>query len=299
MRPRQAAADLLVRCHRKKARMESIVAAVITAMASITVAIIQMISANRQAVLLRQAASARPQEQNVDSSPPSRIAVTQPSIAKIEFVPRLWIWVTLLATTEAAVLPSLVLEVAFANVFLFPVLTVALAYFRPLRWGWAAVGVAFLHGANYFGYWIGGGTFSGQDLPISVGFYVANAAAVSLVAFFRLRRLATTQESDSQPEPVPKRGPLPGLSEAARELLLEAAQDAHGVIMRLGTMGGTHVQTNNRNFVETGNTRSAARWRGAVDELHHLGLVEDRTGKGEVFFVTDAGYRSADLLRTQ
>ncbi|PYN77853.1 MAG: hypothetical protein DMD96_22815 [Candidatus Rokuibacteriota bacterium] len=67
--------------------------------------------------------------------------------------------------------------------------------------------------------------------------------------------------------------------------------------MRLGTLGGTHVQTNQRGFVESGNVRSAARWRSAVDELHNLGLVEDRAGKGEVFFVTDAGYRVGDLLR--
>ncbi len=89
----------------------------------------------------------------------------------------------------------------------------------------------------------------------------------------------------------------PDLSEAARELLIEAAQDPGGVIIRLGVMGGTQVQTNQRGFVEAGNIRSAARWRGAVDELHNLGLVEDRAGKGEVFFVTDAGYRVGDLLK--
>lgn len=88
----------------------------------------------------------------------------------------------------------------------------------------------------------------------------------------------------------------PDLSEAARELLLEAVQDPGGAIMRLGTMSGTHVQTNRRSFVEGGNLRSAAQWRRAVDELHSLGLLEDRAGKGEVFFVTDTGYRAADLL---
>ena len=95
----------------------------------------------------------------------------------------------------------------------------------------------------------------------------------------------------------PRMDRLPDLSEAARDLLLDAVQDPGGVIMRLGTLGGTHVQTNQRTFVESGNVRSAARWRGAVDELHNLGLVEDRAGKGEVFFVTDAGYRIGDLLK--
>ena len=68
---------------------------------------------------------------------------------------------------------------------------------------------------------------------------------------------------------------------------------------RLETMQGAHVQTNNREFVVGGDAKTAARWRGAVDELRRLRLAEDRVGKGEVFFVTDEGYRVADLLRQQ
>jgi hypothetical protein len=68
--------------------------------------------------------------------------------------------------------------------------------------------------------------------------------------------------------------------------------------MRLATMGGTHVATNNREFVEPGNPRSEAKWRGAIDELLGFGFVEDRAGKGEVFFVTDAGYRVSDLFKS-
>jgi hypothetical protein len=89
----------------------------------------------------------------------------------------------------------------------------------------------------------------------------------------------------------------PDLSEPARELLLEATRDPAGAIMRLGTMQGTHVQTNQRAFVDPGDVRSVALWRGAVDELQTRGLVEDRSGKGEVFFVTHAGYQVGDFLR--
>jgi len=89
----------------------------------------------------------------------------------------------------------------------------------------------------------------------------------------------------------------PTLSVAARELLLQAAEDPSGVVMRLGTLDGTFVKTNGRNFVEPGSARSAAQWRGAVDELHRLGFVEDRAGKGEVFFVTASGYATADMFR--
>ena len=95
------------------------------------------------------------------------------------------------------------------------------------------------------------------------------------------------------PRAIPSRAPSLGAS--ASELLAEAAKDGQGVIMSLQTLQGSHVQTNGREFVE-GGPRSEAQWRGAVAELHRLGLLEDRAGKNEVFFVTDAGYRTAELL---
>jgi len=96
---------------------------------------------------------------------------------------------------------------------------------------------------------------------------------------------------------IPEPEPAPLVSEAARELLLEAAEDGNGMIMNLGTLGGRIIQTNNRGFVEEGNPRSEARWKGAIDELQQLGLIEDRAYTGEAFFVTDRGYRVADSLR--
>lgn len=97
-------------------------------------------------------------------------------------------------------------------------------------------------------------------------------------------------DATDRPPPVDR---TPALSEAAHSLLLEAVQDSDGAIMLLETMDGTHVGTNKRNFVEGGSGRVAAQWRGAVHELYRLGLVEDRTGREELFFVTDAGYRAA------
>ena len=99
--------------------------------------------------------------------------------------------------------------------------------------------------------------------------------------------------------PFPKPRPAPPLTETARELLVEASQDQGGIIMRLETLQGSHIQTNNREFVALGDAKAAARWRGAVDELDRFRLAEDRAGKGELFFVTDEGYRVADLLRQQ
>jgi hypothetical protein len=107
-----------------------------------------------------------------------------------------------------------------------------------------------------------------------------------------------TQEpnADAAAGGIAQRPGVPVLSEAARELLVEASQDAHGVVLRVETMGGSQVETNGRNLVEPGNARSAAKWRGAIDELQALGLLEDRTHRGELFNITDAGYRTADVL---
>lgn len=89
---------------------------------------------------------------------------------------------------------------------------------------------------------------------------------------------------------------VPHISPSAGELLSEAVKDPNGIVMRLDTMDGTHVQTNNRGFVQPDDPRSAAKWRSAVEELQSLGLIEDRGGKGEVFFVTDRGYVVIDHL---
>lgn len=97
--------------------------------------------------------------------------------------------------------------------------------------------------------------------------------------------------------PVPQ--PMPAIGPAARELLVEASKDRQGVVMSLQTMEGSSVQTNGRNFAERGNARSEAQWRSAVADLSKLGLLEDRAGKDEVFFVTDEGYRLAELLKQE
>lgn len=104
---------------------------------------------------------------------------------------------------------------------------------------------------------------------------------------------ASSAGVSSAPEPES----VPELSPDAQELLLEAVKDDSGAIMKLGTFEGTHVQTNKREFSNLGDPRSEAKWRGAVDELYLKGLIEDRAGKGEVFFVTDEGYRASDYLQ--
>jgi hypothetical protein len=89
---------------------------------------------------------------------------------------------------------------------------------------------------------------------------------------------------------------IPAIGAPARELLFEASKDPQGVILNIQTLSGASVLTNGRDFAERGNSRLAAHWRSAVEELSRLHLLEDRVGKGEVFFVTGEGYRVADLL---
>jgi hypothetical protein len=91
---------------------------------------------------------------------------------------------------------------------------------------------------------------------------------------------------------------LPELSNAARELLIEAAEDRIGCIKRTTTQQGDKVSTNGREFIQPSDTKSSARWRGAVDELTRLGLIEDRSHDRKMLFVTDEGYRAADLLKS-
>jgi len=111
-----------------------------------------------------------------------------------------------------------------------------------------------------------------------------------------IRERVITADEESGPAEAPPTPQVPSLSEAARELIVEAARDGSGTILCLNTMQGSHVQTNGKTLTDPGNARSEARGRAAVKELSDFGLIEDRSYKGEVFSVTDEGYRVADLL---
>ena len=90
---------------------------------------------------------------------------------------------------------------------------------------------------------------------------------------------------------------VPELSAEASVLLREAIQDPHGVVLMTLTTGGLGVETNGRDMVgEPRNPRAQARWRAAVGELVERALLEQRDLKGEVFEVTDQGYRVGELL---
>ena len=89
--------------------------------------------------------------------------------------------------------------------------------------------------------------------------------------------------------------PAQQVSEDAGNLLLLATEGG-GHIILANAIGGATVQVGGRVLTEPGNARVEARWRSAINELEDKGLIEDRSGKGEMFFVTDSGYRTSDLI---
>ena len=89
---------------------------------------------------------------------------------------------------------------------------------------------------------------------------------------------------------------LPNLSYEARSLLKEASKDSHGTIMHIRYIGGTDIQTNGRNLIDSSERRDVAKWESALAELLKFELVIARGSKGEVFEVTNLGFSLADTL---
>lgn len=91
--------------------------------------------------------------------------------------------------------------------------------------------------------------------------------------------------------------PTADISRDAQWLLTEATRaDADGTILMLSTLDGLTIAAGGTTFADAGEARDEARWRGALRELWDNSLVEDRSGKGEVFNVTHRGYDIANVL---
>lgn len=105
-----------------------------------------------------------------------------------------------------------------------------------------------------------------------------------------LNSLPTYQSNITQSENI-------GISDEAKQLLLEASLDPSGYILKIRYMGGAEIQTNGKNLTPDNNPQSIAKWEHALEELLENGFVEERGGKGEVFAVTHTGYSYADNLK--
>ncbi len=94
-------------------------------------------------------------------------------------------------------------------------------------------------------------------------------------------------------------GPTPGLSPDARSLLLEAVASEDRTILVIRTLRGMAMRVNHKHFGEIGDSRSEARWEGALEELVVSGLVHDRSNDGKLFEVTHRGFVVADHMEDQ
>ena len=110
-----------------------------------------------------------------------------------------------------------------------------------------------------------------------------------------VKRSSTTADRTSPVSSVPD---VPALSHEAQNLLEEAVQDARGRLVRILSLDGIAIHTNEKRLTEKGNPRSGAMWEGALQELNQSGLIIDR-GSGEVFHVTRKGYDVAKLLESR
>lgn len=93
--------------------------------------------------------------------------------------------------------------------------------------------------------------------------------------------------------------PLATLSTEARGVLAEAARDPSGTVLMVDYLGGMSVQTNRVSLVPEGDHRAAAAYRAAVESLVEHGYLRELGSKGEVFEITQSGYKAADLLATR
>jgi hypothetical protein len=117
--------------------------------------------------------------------------------------------------------------------------------------------------------------------------------AKTIIEKFNPKEIAPVSLTAGLPE-----HPLPNLSAEAKELIVAISKSPQGVLMKLGTFSGTIISANQKNYTAGADARTIAKWSAAVGQLEEEGLIEDRAGKGEVFFINNRGYEVADQLQT-
>ncbi len=82
------------------------------------------------------------------------------------------------------------------------------------------------------------------------------------------------------------------LSSNAEELLRSAAMDSSGLIMKISNLSeGTIIQGGTTKMNENNCQRESAKWIAALEELIKAGYIIQADKKGEIFSVTEAGYK--------
>jgi len=86
------------------------------------------------------------------------------------------------------------------------------------------------------------------------------------------------------------------LSNDAKSLLKEASKDPSGAIMKLKLLSGSEIHTNGKRINDDDSPRANAKWEAAINQLLKLDLISEDGYKGEIFHLTDLGYKIADNL---
>ncbi|NQY07659.1 MAG: DUF4062 domain-containing protein, partial [Flavobacteriaceae bacterium] len=105
-----------------------------------------------------------------------------------------------------------------------------------------------------------------------------------------------SDEVVTQSEIVDSKTNKPHLTNEGKILLKEVSQDRNGTIMHLRHLGGTNIQSNGKNFIESNERRDVALWESAIDELTQNDFIVERGHKGEIFEITNLGYQIADMI---
>lgn len=86
------------------------------------------------------------------------------------------------------------------------------------------------------------------------------------------------------------------LSDEAKNLLSNASNDKHALILRTSSFDGLSISTNNKQINEVGNPRDESLWESALDELEKHDLIRASNYNRESFKVTNKGFDFADKL---
>ena len=106
-----------------------------------------------------------------------------------------------------------------------------------------------------------------------------------------LKRLLVREIVSHESAPLSRASSLSHMSDEARELIRKAATSQNDQIIIIRGLSGAIIQAGEKSFGQPNDRRSVARFEAAAKELSSRGLISDVNGKGEVFQVTDAGYR--------
>jgi hypothetical protein len=183
--------------------MEAIIAAIITAVASVIIAIIQTRSSQKQTRILReelsrtrQSPAVREETTGADAVPaqPEQEEIPVPSPPPVEMPARrstaIWWVVGLIVSVEVIAFGVINYDMSpFVNsFFVVPLTTILLSWFRPVRWGYVALFTTILHGFVLLGYGMGGGYFVEDDFQLIALLFIGNAVVCAVISYFRLRR---------------------------------------------------------------------------------------------------------------